>query len=116
HLEFLECIDRRKQEVGVEIRVGVFDAIQDVMVIVDTLAGDVQGEGVTCPAHALLPLRGGGTVGGGSGRERNQLQVITPIEGKLHDAAIFDYGSEFRGLCLEHGRATGNLDCLGDIA
>ncbi len=42
--EFLERVKRGQQQVGVEVGIGIFNAIQSVVVVGKPLASDVQGE------------------------------------------------------------------------
>src|SRR5690349_5539575 len=80
NFKLLECVDRRHHYKSVEVRVGVFHAIQRVVIEVGAL-----------PAHrnrlsgtnAALPRTGlslAGEAGGYVGRQRDELKIISSIE------------------------------------
>ena len=58
-LEFLESVDRRLQDVGVEIDVGVGDAVQGVVLPRRAPARNGDGERAARAAQAAARLRGG---------------------------------------------------------
>src|SRR5262249_1112997 len=68
-LEFLQRIDRWQEHVRVEVQIGVLDAIQRIVVEMNSLARNVQRKAVALTSHALLALARGRPVGRGS---RNQ--------------------------------------------
>ena len=104
HVELLQRVDRRQQHVGVEVQVGVLDAVERVVVVVKALAGDVQGEAVALPAHALLALARRRAVGGRARNERRELQVVASVERQLDDGAVLDHRADRRALGLEQRR------------
>ena len=90
HLEFLQRVDRRHDHEGVEIRVGVLDAIERVVVEVGALAGHRNGLG---RADAALPRAGlplTREAGRDVRRQRNQLQIVAPVQRQFHDALVLD--------------------------
>src|SRR5262249_17400758 len=56
HFEFLQRVNRGQEHVAVEVQIRVLDSIQRVVVKVDPLPTDVQGEAVALASHALLSL------------------------------------------------------------
>ena len=115
-VELLQRVDRRQQHVGVEVQVGVLDAVERVMVEVDALAGHVQRKAVALTAHALFALARRRPVGGGARNQRRQLQVIAPVERQLDDRAIFDNRADGGVLGLDQWRLTDDGHGLGDVA
>ena len=69
HFEFLQRVDRWQEHIAVEIQIRVLNSIKRIVVEVDPLAADVQGEAVALAAHALLSLTGSRAVGRGAGNQ-----------------------------------------------
>ena len=107
-------VDRRQQHVGVEVQVGVLDAVERVVVVVDALAGDVEREAVALAAHALLALARRGAVGRRARNQRRELQVVASVERQLDDGAVLDDGADRGVLGLEQRRAAGDFDRLSE--
>ena len=105
-VELLQRVDRRQQHVGVEVQVGVLDAVERVVVEVDALAGHVQRKAVALAAHALFALARRRPVGGGAGNQRRQLQVVAAVERQLDDRAVFDNRADGGVLRLDQWRLT----------
>ena len=116
HLELLERVKRRQHQVGVEVRVRILDAVQCVVVIVDALAGDIEGELVAGAAHALLALGRRRTVGGGTGNQRRQLEIGAAVQRQFHDSLVLYHLPDLGGFRLDQRRAAGHLDGFGHIA
>ncbi len=115
-LELLERIDRRQQHVAVEVEVGVLDAVERVVVVVDALAGDVQRKAVPLAAHALLSLCRRRTVRRGARNQRGQLQVVAAVQRQLDDAAVLDDRADRRVFRLDHRRVGDDRDDVGQLA
>src|SRR5439155_4824740 len=94
---------RRQHEVGVEVRVRVFDSVERVMVVADALAGHIERERVARATHALLALRRRRAIGGGAGSERRQLKIVAPVQRQIHDTLVLDDRAQLRGFRLEDG-------------
>ena len=86
------------------------------MVVVNALASDVEGELVPGSAHALLALRGGGTVGGRTRDEGGELKIVATVEGQIDDASIFDDGSERGGFAFDERGGGGDFHGFSDVA
>ena len=115
-VELLQRVHRRQQHVGVEVQVGVLDPVERVVVEVDALAGDVEGEAVALPAHALLALAGRRPVRGRARDQRGELQVVASVERQLDDRAVLDDRADRGVLGLQERRAALDLDHLGELA
>ena len=114
--EFLERVDRRQQHVAVEVEVGVLDAVERVVVVVDALAGDVQRKAVPLAAHALLSLCRRRTVRRGARNQRRELQVVAAVQRQLDDAAVLDDRADRGVLRLDHGRVGNDRHDVGQLA
>ena len=89
---------------GIEIRVGVLHAIERVVIEIGALAGHRNRLG---RADAALPRAGlslAGEAGGDVGRERNQLQIVAPVQRQFHDALVLDDGADGRVFGDQQGR------------
>ena len=78
--EFLQGINGWQQHVAVEVQIRILDSIQRVVIEVDSLATDVQGEAVTLATHALLSLAGRRSIGCRARNERCQLKIVAAVE------------------------------------
>src|SRR5215831_9077410 len=85
YFELLNGIDRGKDDVGVEIRVGIIDAVETVVVVHDALAP--RGYGLS---GAVATLSGCGLSRRWRervhiGRKRDQAEVIAAVKGQVGD-------------------------------
>ena len=94
HLELLQCVDRRHHDERIEIRVGILDAVQRVVIKISALPRDRDGLAGTNPALpcACLPLSR--ESGGDVWRQRHQLKVIAAVQRQLDDAPVLDDGAD----------------------
>jgi hypothetical protein len=116
HFEFLQRIDRRKDDVRVEIGIGVAYAVERVIVIHDAMSA---GRDRLVGAVAALPrprLTGGRRKIAHVGSHRHQTQVIAPVERELYDSLVFDHAANGRVFGLQQGGGGGNLDGFGYLA
>ena len=100
-LEFLDRIDRGQRDVVVEVRVDVTDAVERVVVEEDPLPAG--GDGLLSAVAALpggrLPRAGRGRVD--VGRQRDEIQVLAPVQRQLGHDLVLDDGAERGGLGVE---------------
>ena len=115
-VELLERVDRRQQHVGVEVQVGVLDAVERVVVEVHALTRDVQRKAVALAAHALFALARRRPVRGGAGNQRRQLQVVAAVERQLDDRAVFDDGADRGVLGLNQRRMRDDFQRFRQVA
>ena len=115
-LNSCERVDRRQQHIAVEVQVGVLDAVERVVVVMDALPGDVQRKTVALAAHALLTLGRRGAVGRGAGDQRCQLQVIAAVERQFDDTAVLDDSADRRVLRLYDRRIGHNRHDVCQLA
>ena len=116
NLELLQRVDRRQQDVGIEVHIGVVHAIECVVVPLAPAATDGQ---LLCGPIAALAGAGLariGKTGRHIGRQRDQLQKIPAVEREIHDATIVDNGANRRVFGINHRRAADDLHRLFDRA
>ena len=110
HLEFLQRVNRRLNHEGVEVRIGVLHTVQRIVV-----------ERATLPAHrnavfrpeTALPrtrLAGRREPRRSVRSQRNQLQVVAPIQRQLHNALVLDHRAQRRILCRQQRHCPGNFN------
>ena len=116
HLEFLQRVDGRQHDVGIEIGVGIVDAVEREVVEHDALAGDRDRLIGAVAALARAGLSGGGRERRGVGRERDELQVVAAVQRQLDDALVVDHGADGGVLGLQLGGAGFDGDGFGDLA
>ena len=63
-----------------KLGVGIFDAVESVVIVGEPLAGDIQSEIVSRAAHASLALSRGRPVGRGARNQRGELEIIAAVE------------------------------------
>ena len=112
HLELLQRIDRRHEDVGVEIDVGVVDPIQREVVELATLTRDrelldassatLTGSGLTWTCEVGADVRAQG----------HQLQIVPAIERQFHDSFVLDHRSDRGAFGREQRRKRGDLHRL----
>src|ERR1051326_6473330 len=115
-LKLLECIERWQQQVGIKIRIGVFNAVQSVVVVGKPLACDVQGKIISGATHAALSMGRRRTIRGCARNQRCKLQVIAAVERQILDPAVLDNGSDIGGFGLQYGRTATDLHDFTDVA
>ncbi len=116
HLEFLQRVDGRQHDVGVEIGVGVVDAVEREVVEHDALAGDGDRLIGAVATLARTGLAGGGRQRGRVGRERDQLQIVAAVQRQFDDALVVDHGADGGVLGLQLGGAGFDGDGFGHLA
>ena len=116
HFKFLQGIDRGKNDVGVEIWIGVHHTVQRVVVIHDAVPA--RRDGLVGAIAALTPV-------GLPGRWRkivhirrqgHQIQVLTSIEWKLYNDFVVDHHSDGRVFGLQHSGGGGDLNGFAHLA
>ena len=90
HLEFLERVNRRQEDVGVEIDVGVVHAVERVVVELAPLTRDGDLLVGTRAALAIAGLAGAGEPGADVRAQRNQAEVVATVQRQLDDPPILD--------------------------
>src|SRR5262245_48368268 len=116
NFELLNRVNRRKYDVGVEIRVGVIDAVERVVVEHDALPA--RGYGLV---GAVAPLPGTSLARRGRervhvGRERDQTQILAAVQRQFGNEFVLDHGSNGCSLGLQQIRGGGNLDGVADLS
>ena len=93
-LELLDRIDRRQGDVVVEVRVGVTDAVERVVVEEDALTtgGDGLRGALAAKSGAGLPRRGREHVD--VGRDGDQIQVLSAVQRQLGHDLVLDHRTE----------------------
>ena len=116
HLEFLERIDRRLEQVGAVVRIGILDAVERVVVELQPLARDVQLKVAAVPAPARLRDRIRGAIRCRTGYQRRQLQVVASVERQFLNAPVLDDRADGGGLGFERRRGSLHFHRLGNGA
>ena len=116
HLELLQRVDRGQDHVGVEVGVGILDAVQREVVEHDALSGHRDRLVGAVAALARAGLAGGRRDGGDVGRERDQLQIVAAVERQFDDALVLDHGTDGGVLGLQLGGRTRYLDGFGYLS
>ena len=104
-LELLDRVDRRQGDVVLEVRVGVIDAVERVVVEEDALAtgGDGLRGALAAKSGAGLPRRGREHVD--VGREGDQIQVLPAVQRQLGHDLVLDDGTDRGALGVEQVRS-----------
>ena len=113
HLEFLQGVDGRQERIGVEVDVGVGDAVEGVVVELAAHAGNRE---VLRTALSALTAHGGSAIREGGidvGAQSHELQEIASIERQLDDALIVDYRADRGVLRGKQRSAARHLDGFG---
>ena len=90
HLKLLQGVDRRLNDVRIEVRIGVINAVQ--CEIVEVAAVPRYGNILV---GAVAPLARAGLTGAPEavahvGRQRDQLQIVAPVQRQLHNPFVLD--------------------------
>src|SRR6266850_1259147 len=115
-LKFLQRIDGRHHDEGVEIRIGVLDAVDCIVIEIGALPG--HGYGLTRTNSALpgpcLALRR--EPRGYIRRKRHQLQVVPSVQRQLDNALVLNDGADGCVVADQQGRVGSHLDRFTDLA
>src|ERR1051326_4934279 len=116
NFELLNGVYGRKDDVAVEIRVGVVDAVEGVVVEHDALPACGYG---LLRAVATLPVIGLRRVRGEGGcvwRGRGQTQIFAAVQGQFRDDLVLYHCADGCSLGLQQVRGGRNFDCLANLA
>src|SRR5882672_9605503 len=116
NFELLNSVNGRKDDIGIEIRVGVIDAVKGEVVEHDALPARGYGLG---GAFATLPVIGlprKRREGVRVRRHRDQAQVGAAVQGQVDDDLVFDHRAESCILGLQQVSGSGNFDRLANLA
>src|SRR5262245_42993676 len=116
NFELLNRVNRRKNDIGIEIRVGVIDAVERVVVEHDALPARRYGL-----ARAVATLPGTGLPRRWRecihiGRERDQAQILASVQRQLGDDLVLNHGADGCSLGLQQLSGCGNFDGIADLA
>src|SRR5438093_937654 len=116
NFELLYGVNRGKDDIGIEIRIGVIDAVQRVVVEHDALPA--RGYGLV---GAVATLPGSGLCGPRSegvrvGRHGDQAQVFAAVERQFGDDLVLDHRPDGWRLGLEEVRGRGDFDSLANLS
>ena len=114
HLEFFERVDRRQEDVGVEVDVGVVDAVERVVVEFAALPRNRQLLVGARAALAVARLAGAGKLGADVRAQRDQLEIVSAVERQLDDAPVLDDGADGRIRGFDQRRDPGHRRRFGD--
>ena len=115
-LELLERVDRGEKDVGVEVDVGVVDAVERVEVELAALARNRQLLG---GARAALPgarLPGAGELGADVRAERDELEIVPAVQRQFDDAPVLDHRADGGIRRLDQRRDADDRRLFGDRA
>ncbi len=94
HLELLQRVNRGQNHERIEIRVGVLDAVQRVVIEIRALPRHRDGLAGTNAALPCACLSLACESGGHVRRQRHQLKVIAPVQRQFDDAPVLDDGAD----------------------
>ena len=118
HLELFERVDRRQQNIRVEVDVGVVRAVERVVVELAPLPGD---RDLLVGARAALPvagLPGARELGAHVRAERDERQEVAAVQRQLDDAPVLDDRADRRVFGRDqrrHARHFGRLRQRADF-
>ena len=104
HLEFFERVNRRQEDVGVEVDVGVVDAVERVVVELAPLAGDGNLLVGARAALSIAGLPGAGEPGADVRAQRDEAEIVAAVQRQLDDAPVLDDGADRRILGRDERR------------
>src|ERR1051326_836661 len=116
NFELLNGIYGRKDDVAVEIRVGVIDAVEGVVVEHDALPArgyGLLGAVATLPVIGLRRVRREGVR---VGRERGQAQIFAAVQGQFGDDLVLYHCADGCSLGLQQVRGSRNFNRLTNLA
>src|SRR5262249_29413614 len=116
HLELLESIHRRLNQVSTVIGVRILNSVEHVVVVFEPLSGDVELKITAIPTPAGLGNRISRTILCGARCEGSQLKVIATVQRQVLDAPSFYDGSDLGAFGIECCRLGGNLHGFFDVA
>src|SRR5262245_41263592 len=96
YFEFLERVDGRQEDVGVEIDVGVVDAVERVVIELAPLARDGDLLVGTRAPLAITGLPGAREPGADVRAEGDEAEVVAAIQRQFNDPTILDDGADRR--------------------
>ena len=111
HLEFLQRFGGREDYVGVEVGVGIFDAIESEAVIVVALTGNgnvLVGAVTTLAAIGLSSAR---EPEADVGRQTRKGEIVASVDGQFDYSFLLDDGTNCSVLSLQ--RCSGSADFNG---
>src|SRR5262249_54079914 len=114
-LEFLKSINGGQDHVGVEVGIGVLDAIEREMVEHDSLPGNSNRLAGAIAALAGTGLSGGTRERGDVRRDGGERQVIAAVEWQLRDSAALDHRADRGVLRLQQDGGALNLNRFRDL-
>src|SRR5262249_22824488 len=116
NFKLLNSVNGRKNDISIEIRVGVIDAVQTVVVEHDALPARGYGLGgavATLPRIALPRERREGVR---VRRHRDQVQVLPAVERQLGDDLVLDPRADGCSLGLQQVSGSRHFDRLANLA
>src|SRR5947209_2579439 len=116
NFEFLNGVNGRKDDIAIEIRVGVIDAVERVVVEHDALAARRYGLLGAVATLAGIGLPRKRREGVRVRRHRDQVQILPAVQRQLGDDLVLDHGADGCSLGLEQVKRSGNFDRLANLA
>ena len=116
HFEFFERVDRRQEDVGVEIDVGVVDAVERVVVELAPLAGDRDLLAGARAALAITGLAGPREPGADVRAQSNETEIVATVQRQLDNPPILDDGADCRIRGGDERRGGGDFSRFGERA
>src|SRR5215467_5280517 len=116
NFELLNGVNGRKDDVAIEIRVGVIDPVEGVVVEHDALPPRgyrLGGAVATLPGIGLPRLRRECIR---VGCECGQVQVFAAVQRQFGDGPVLDHRTNGCRLGLQQVSGRGNFDCVADLA
>src|ERR1051326_750083 len=115
-LELLNGVNGGKDDIAVEIRIGVIDTVEGVVVEHDALPArgyGLLGAAATLPGVGLPRVRREGVC---VRRERDQAQIFPAVQGQLGDDLVLHHCTDSCSLGLQQVRGSRNFDRLANLA
>ena len=115
-LEFLEGFSRRIDHVGIEVGVGIFNAIESEAVEIVAHAGNGNILIGTVPALATVGLPSGGETKTHVGCKAGERKIVATVERKFNNSFLLDDGTNRGVFGLQGTRRRGHLNRLADLS
>src|SRR5207244_2920656 len=114
YLELVQRVNGREKGISNKIDVCIGDAVQAEVGEGAAHAGDRKrypGTITTAPRSRLAAIRD--LARSDIGAEGNEREEVAPVDGEVHDAAVFDYRAHAGVLRVQKRRLCGNLSNFG---
>src|SRR5262249_22591593 len=116
NFKLLNSVNGRKDDISIEIRVGVIDAVQTVVVEHDALPARGYGLGGAVATLPRIGLPRERREGVRVWRHRDQVQVLPAVQRQLGDDLVLDHRADGCSLGLQQVSGSRHFDRLADLA